>query len=133
MKKLLYILIAITALSCKPTVKKLGVNPKVSYYIVGRLKTAEIDSSNTPFKVIVLNLNPQLIEKPVYLKIESSEHFSLMYSLNGKEERNEYTFEQEIKNKDINLLVKLKTSIDSATCENIKIIDFQFLVKGQEK
>jgi hypothetical protein len=132
MKKMFLLFIVANCIySCKPGVKKLGANPKVSYYIVGRLRTMEVNSE-IPFEVKVRGLDPKLIEKPFVLKIENAEQFSLSYLINDKEETKTYSFGEEIKNADVNLVI-LKTSLlNSINCENIKNIDYQFQVKGEE-
>lgn len=132
MKKLLYTLIVITVFSCKPTIKKLGANPKVSYYIVGRLKTAEVDN-NIPFEVKVIDLNPQLIEQPIKMRIRDVEHFEISYSLNDNDERKECLFGKEINEKNMHLLISKTSSLDTAIVKYIKEIDFQFQVKGEKE
>ena len=133
MKNLFLCLIAIICIySCKPAVKKLGANPKVSYYIVGRLKTTEV-TTGIPFEIKVLGLDPQLIEKPISFKIESLEKFSLSYSLNNKMERKECTFGEEIKNENMDLLISRSNSLDITNYELLKNIDYRFQVKGEEQ
>ena len=132
MRKLLFFFLTIICIcSCKPTVKKLGANPKVSYYIVGRLKTHEI-TEGIPFEAKVLTLNSQLIEKPITLKIESPEKFSLIYSLNDKTEKKECTFGKEIDDNNMQLLITKVGILNGITAEELKNIDYQFQVKGEE-
>jgi hypothetical protein len=133
MRKLsFFFLLIISLYSCKPVVKRLGANPKVSYYLVGRLKTMEVTNS-LPFEIKVFDLNPQLIEKPIGFKILDEEKFSVTYSLNNiNGERKEYLFGKEINDKNMHLLVTKTDLLDSANCESLKMMDYQFQVKGEE-
>ena len=134
MKKLI-LLFALASLvcSCEPKVKKLGANPEVYYYIVGRINTKEIAYGTAPFRVKVTSLNPKLIEEPMTLKIISEEKFHLSYRMDEKYIERAEIFNREIKDMDMQLLVNKAALLDSSTVKSLVYISYQFIVKGEEQ
>ena len=116
---------------CKPVVKKLGDNPAVDYYIVGRIRTAQIPLSGNPYKVKVFALDPSLIDQPFKFKMLDSTSFVLTWLLNGQEEQKPYVFGKEINEKAFHLLISKNDTLTSKALSDISYIDFQFCVKGE--
>jgi hypothetical protein len=132
MRKIIFVLLSVAIYSCEPPVKKVGDNPKVSYYIVGRLKTTEIDTTGMPFKVKIISLNSKLIEKPFSIEIMNENDFHLSYYLNDKKEEGTYNFGEEINTNDIHFLISKTKTLDSVTCVYLKDLSYQFQIKGEE-
>lgn len=133
MRKIIFVLLSIAIYSCEPPAKKLGTNPKVSYYIVGRIKTTEIDTTGLPFRVKVINLNSKLIEKPFSIAILNENNFHLSYYLNDKKEEETYHFGEEINNNEIHFVISKTKTLDSAACVYLKELSYQFQIKGEER
>lgn len=131
MRKIIFVLLSVAIYSCEPPAKKSGDNPKVSYYIIGRLKTTEIDTTGLPFRVKIISLNSKLIEQPFSIEIMSENDFHLSYYLNDKKEEETHHFGEEISNNDLHFLISKTKTLDSATCIYLKDLSYQFQIKGE--
>ncbi|MFL5764327.1 MAG: hypothetical protein ACJ77K_10345 [Bacteroidia bacterium] len=114
---------------CAPPLKHMKRPAEIRYYIVGRIRTAEIPEP--VFNVAVDSLDPILVEKPIRLKITDAEHFEIAYQINGVEARKQGYFGKDLKTPDLQLNVTLTVEPDSAGLHALKDIDFAFSVKGE--
>ena len=131
MKKILILYILfILNYSYGTPIKKLVVDLKVTYYIVGRIKNHEINTG-IPFKVKITNLNPHLIDQFIEVHIMSEEKFKLSYSLKNKQKEKSGAFGNEIKNKDMQISIAKDSVLNNASVEALKRITYGFIVKGE--
>ena len=132
---MLFILLCFTATllpECAPRVKKLGPDPAVSYFIVGRLQVVEVFEGH-PFEVKVFGLDPELIEQPISLKIAGLQNFALSYTLNNKIETRNCAFGRDINEGGLHLLINKTSVLNSENVDLFKNITYQFQIKGEEK
>ena len=89
----------------KETIDKLKDRLQVSYFLIGRVRTTE-QFSGTPFRVIVNNINPNLIEGLINFKIIDYDKYQLKYIYNGVDVVKNGRFGESFLDVDFNFLVK---------------------------
>ncbi|HEY0030200.1 MAG TPA: hypothetical protein VGC65_05535 [Bacteroidia bacterium] len=134
MRKFLFLVGILVPLlfSCQQPIKKLGENPAVSYFIIGRLKTFEI-TEGTPFNVKVFRPAPSLIETPFRIKILSIEQFELSYQFQDKEIRKSHFFGKEIDEENMHLIISANAILKNESLKSLKYIDYAFEIKGENQ
>ena len=88
----------------KETIDKLKDRLQVSYFLIGRVRTTE-QFSGTPFRVIVNNINPNLIEGLINFKIIDYDKYQLKYIYNGVDVVKNGRFGESFLDVDFNFLV----------------------------
>ena len=102
---------------------------QVSYYIVGRLRTAE-KYWNIPFKVRVGGANPSMYEKPFGLHIISTDSFTLTHQDNDREIVNRYKFGEKAAKGPYIMYID-KHSITEKSLELQRTVEYQFKIHSE--
>jgi capsular exopolysaccharide synthesis family protein len=109
------------------TIKKLGF--ELSYYIVGRVKTSEIDRIE-PLSIDIKLINQGLYQQPFDIWIKDKDQFKLSYETNGKRKIENYNFSKEIVTNDFILTVKRNKNLTDKTIESLKENNYKFVVNS---
>lgn len=110
------------------TVNKLKLD--VSYYIVGRLKTAEVYEF-IPFEVNVINVNSKMHEVPIFVRFIDVKSCELSYDLGEGRISKICSFGQEIIDSDFTLKINKKSSIGETSVDDLA--EVQYMIKIHDK
>ena len=105
---------------------------KVSYFIIGRIRTAPLDDG-APFKVQVIRVNGKLLGQSISFKIVDLQHYKITYTLGNKEIAVDGSFGVELNNSDLKLMIQKEPSLGEQNIAGLKTIAYQFVVGGQHK
>ncbi len=113
------------------TVEKLKDVLQVSYYIVGKVRTTE-QFSGMPFEIKINNINPNFYEQPIKFKILNYTNYQLELELNGSKIIKTGTFDKELIDIDLNILVSRTANLTMQTALSLAKIDYQVVIHSKE-
>jgi len=102
----------------------------VSYYIVGRLKTAEVYEF-IPFEVEVISIKPSLYELPIYVKFIDQYTCELTYDKGDGAITKKTFFDTEIVDNDFNIIIKKKSNVIGSFVKNMSVV--QYMIRIHDK
>ncbi len=112
-------------------VNKLKTKIQVSYYIVGRVRTAE-QFSGMPFYVLVNNMHPSFYEKHFRLKIIDNNFYELSYKEGEQEKSIKGEFGKELIDLNFNLLIAKNGNLSEEYTKEVKNLQYEFLPHSVE-
>ncbi len=112
-------------------VRKLKPKIQVSYYIVGRVRTAE-QFTGMPFSVYVNNMNPGFYERKFGLKILDNKSYEISYKEGEKEEKKRGEFDKELITLNFNLLIAKNVGLTEEYTNEVKNLQYEFLSHSLE-
>ena len=110
------------------------LNFNLSYYIVGRIKTAQV--SNFGSMNIICdwrNFNPRMRNMPFFIKVLDEKRYQLSYDSRGVKFFKECEFNKPVKEGNIELQVDLAKGINAEEFELIKEQTYKFIVHTREQ
>lgn len=113
------------------TIEKLKDVLQVSYYIVGKVRTTE-QFNGMPFEIKVNNINPSFYEIPIRFKILNYATYQLEIESNGNKIIKTGTFEKELIDVDLNILVSRTSILSMQTAPSLARIDYQIIIHSKE-
>lgn len=113
------------------TVTKLKDILQVSYYIVGKVRTTE-QFSGIPFEIKVNNINPAFYEIPIQFKILNYTSYEITISINNNVIIKKGTFDKELIDTDLNILVSRTANLTMQTALSLSNIHYQIVIHSKE-
>ncbi len=114
------------------TVDKLLDAIQVSYYIVGKVRTTEY-FQGMPFKIQVMNLNPDFYERVFDFRVLSPTSYEIVYSVNGNRLVKRGEFNKELVDIDMHLMVSWAGNVNDQTVRSLMEIVYQFSIHSKER
>lgn len=115
----------------KETIRRLKDKLQVSYFIIGRVKTAEQFTGN-PFKVKINNINPEWYESIVDFKILDYNTYELSFTSNQQVKTFRGKFEEELVNVDLDILVKREPRFSPDIVPTISALNYQITIHSMD-
>lgn len=109
----------------KKTLSKL--NYKISYYIIGRIKTTEL-YKNMPYTIEINLLNSALEEVPINFKIIDIKNYAVSFNVNGNEIKKILPFNKEIIDENFVINVKKTNTLNAESVKYLVNNDYSFVV-----
>ena len=100
---------------------------EVAYYIVGRIKTAKIESG-IPVEIKIREIEWSLLGSEIAFKIVDAGHFKIFYTKDGKRIKSEGTFGDNCKQKDIEMVVIKTDEFDKQNLASLSSTNYMFSV-----
>jgi hypothetical protein len=100
---------------------------KVSYFLVGRIRTVEI-TEGIPFKIKVFAAKQSLLNQQMRFQIVDLEHYAIHYKLEGSEVTREGNFGEELKDPNLRLFVKKDALLNAENVNNLKMLQYLFAI-----
>jgi len=100
----------------------------ITYYIIGRLKMHQMDDIAMPFKIKVMSIDPELLEKNISFRILDADRYELKFEDDDKYEPTKGDFGIELKTKKTNALISKSDSLGLQSIDVLKRIDYSFKV-----
>jgi hypothetical protein len=133
MKPLIFsVLLFVVPVSFFGQTDSIKTQQKVSYFIVGRIRTSPLDDG-APFKVQVIRVNGKLLGQSIGFKIVDLQHYKITYTLGDKEIAVDGSFGVELSNPDLKLVIQKESSLVEKNLDALKTIVFQFVIGGASK
>ena len=111
----------------KETVLRLKDKIQVSYYIIGRVKTAEQFSGN-PFEIKINNINPIWYESVVDFKVLDYDNYQMSLHNGDQIKTFKGQFEKELVNLDFSIVVKRSSIFNRNVVASISAINYQIKI-----
>jgi tyrosine-protein kinase Etk/Wzc len=110
------------------------LNFNLSYYIVGRIKTAQV-SNFGPINIVCdwRSFNPRMRNMPFFIKVIDEKNYQLSFDARGVKFFKECEFNQPIKDSQIEIQVNLDPNIDAEEFDLIKEQTYKFIVHTKEQ
>jgi hypothetical protein len=107
-------------------------NYKVSYFIVGRIRTVEI-SDGIPFEVRISAMNPYLFGQQIKFRILDLDHYQISYTLGTAEMTEDRVFDEALQEPDFQGMILRKDVLNKDDVDNLKFIEYRFSVQKKTK
>jgi len=114
-------------------VDKLMARLKVSYFIVGKVRTTE-QFSAMPIEIIVNSIHPNYYERIYDLVIVDYDNYKIEYEDEGAKKSKEGKFEEPLADVELNLniLIRREPNFTKETVASVKTIFYQFSIHSKD-